>query len=143
VVSHGCQPFETEGAWCSPGYWGNAQDPAWALTGNDKTDLFNEYVVPDFYDTLFTSVTLPAGPTLAQALDSSGAGGANKYGAASDPYGLNAFNATGAFLTDQIPGYHFDPALFGAENACPIDNHGNYKPDSGPSVATFRQEGLR
>lgn len=120
VVSHGCQPFETEGAWCSPGYWRNAQDAAWALTGYQKTDLFNNTVVPNFYDTASA-----ANPTLIQVLTTSGA---NTFGAASAPYGLNAFNATGAFLTNQIPGFHFDPTLIGNEEACPIDNHGNFKP---------------
>jgi hypothetical protein len=119
VVSHGCQPFDTEGAWCSPGYWRNASDAAWALTGYAKTDLFNNTVVPGFYDT-----ESAADPSLIQVLTTAGA---NTFGAASDPYGLNAFNATGAFLTDQIPGFSFDPALVGKENACPIDNHGNFK----------------
>lgn len=119
TVSHGCQPFLTEGAWCSPGYWRNAGDAAWALTGYNKTDLFNNTVVPDFYDTASA-----ANPTLNTVLTTPGA---NTFGAARDPYGLNAFNATGAFLTDQIPGFHFDPALIGVEQACPIDNHGNFK----------------
>lgn len=119
VVSHGCKPFLTQGAWCSPGYWRNAQDPAWALTGYAKTDLFNNTVVPNFYDT-----ASGANPTLIQVLTTPGA---NTFGAASNPYGLNAFNATGAFLTDQIPGYHFDLSLIGMAEACPIDNHGNFK----------------
>lgn len=119
VVSHGCQPFETEGAWCSPGYWRNAADAAWALTGYAKTALFNDTVVPNFYDTASA-----ANPTLIQVLTTPGA---NTFGAASGPYGLNAFNATGAFLTDQIPGFHFDVNLIGEEDACPIDNHGNFK----------------
>jgi hypothetical protein len=119
VVSHGCQPFDTEGAWCSPGYWRNASDAAWALTGYAKTDLFNNTVVPGFYDTASA-----ADPTLIEVLTTPGA---NTFGAESGPYGLNAFNATGAFLTEQIPGFHFDPDLIGAENACPIDNHGNFK----------------
>jgi hypothetical protein len=119
VVSHGCQPFDTDGAWCSPGYWRNAADAAWALTGYAKTDLFNNTVVPSFYDSASA-----ANPTLIQVLTTPGA---NTFGAASGPYGLNAFNATGAFLTDNIPGYTFDLALIGAEDACPIDNHGNFK----------------
>lgn len=119
TVSHGCQPFETEGAWCSPGYWRNARDAAWALTGVAKTDPFNSTVVPDYYAT-----ASGANPTLIQVLTTPGA---NTFGAAGPPYGLNAFNATGAFLTGQIPGYHFDPSLIGAEEACPIDNHGNLK----------------
>jgi hypothetical protein len=126
VVSHGCAPFVTQGAWCSPGYWKNAADAAWALTGYAKGDFFNDTVVPGFYDTA-TSALPPDGPTLIQALDPSGPGGANKYGAESGPYGLNAVNATGAFLTDQIPGYSFDPALVGKEEACPIDNDGDFK----------------
>ncbi|HRQ39307.1 MAG TPA: hypothetical protein PLD25_15475 [Chloroflexota bacterium] len=119
VVSHGCQPYNEEGAWCSPGYWRNAADAAWALTGYAKTDLFNNTVVPNFYAT--ASV---ANPTLIQVLTTPGA---NTFGGPDAPYGLNAFNATGAFLTDQIPGYAFDPNLIGNEEACPIDNHGNYK----------------
>lgn len=121
VVSHGCKPFETEGAWCSPGYWKNAQDPAWALTGYAKTDLFNNTVVPNFYDT-----ASGADPTLIQVLTTPGA---NTFGGPSGPYDppLNAFNATGAFLTDQIPGFHFDRDLVGVDEACPIDNHGNFK----------------
>ena len=32
VISHGCRPLlDTAGAWCSPGFWRNAQDGAWAL----------------------------------------------------------------------------------------------------------------
>jgi hypothetical protein len=119
VVSHGCQPYETEGAWCSPGYWKNAADAAWALTGYAKTDLFNDTVVPDYYDTASA-----ANPTLFQVLVASGA---NTFGGPSAPYGLNAFNATGAFLTGQLDGFHFDPSLIGVEEACPIDNHGNFK----------------
>jgi hypothetical protein len=133
VVSHGCQPHETEGAWCSPGYWRNAQDAAWALTGYAKNDLFNDTVVPDYYDTASA-----ANPTLIQVLTTSGA---NTFGAASGPYGLNAFNATGAFLTANIPGYDFSSVLYEqctkdnmtdeekalCERACPIDNHGNFK----------------
>lgn len=119
VVSHGCRPFETEGAWCSPGFWKNARDAAWTLTGRAKTDLFNETVVPQYYDTASA-----ANPTLIQVLTTPGA---NTFGAVSGPYGLNAFNAVGAFLTGQIPGFQFDPSLIGVETACPIDNHGNLK----------------
>lgn len=122
VVSHGCQPYAGEGAWCSPGYWKNAADAAWALTGYAKTDLFNDTVVPSFYDT--ASV---ASPTLFTVLNTPGA---NTFGAASGPFGLNAFNATGAFLTDQLPGYDFSMEVMEApenELTCPIDNHGNWK----------------
>lgn len=138
VVSHGCAPFsDMVGAWCSPGYWKNASDAAWSRIGGVgvKSALFNSNVVPDFYDTVFSSGSLPAGPTILQALDSTGPGGANKYGSASDPYGLNAFNATAAYLTGQLPCnpdgtcYFFDVTQVGADpHNCPIDNGGNWKP---------------
>ncbi|MEI7037624.1 hypothetical protein [Fulvimonas yonginensis] len=119
VVSHGCKPLETQGAWCSPGFWRNASQGAWDLIGVDKYAAFNDTVVPGFYIT-----PSPAEPTLFQVLTTPNA---NTFGAAAAPYGLNAFNATGAYLTDQIPLFRFDPALVGNETACPIDNHGNYK----------------
>jgi hypothetical protein len=121
VVSHGCQPFETEGAWCSPGYWKNAQDAAWALTGYLRTDLFNDTVYDYWY-----GATFAADPDLITVLSN-----APTYSgpplAGTSGYALNAFNATGAMLTDAIPGFHFDFDLIGEENACPIDNHGNFK----------------
>lgn len=119
TVSHGCQPYDKQGAWCSPGYWRNASDAAWALTGYAKADLFNNTVVPNFYNTASA-----ANPSLITVLTTPGA---NTFGGPSAPYGLNAFNATAAFLTAQIPGYTFDPSLIGNETACPIDNHGNFK----------------
>jgi hypothetical protein len=121
VISHGCRPFRNNGAWCSPGFWWNAEDTAWALTGKAKTDLFNSTVVPDFYGT-----ALGANPTLGMVLSD------NQYKSgqlASGPYGLTPFNATGAFLTDQIPCFSFDPSLVGEDDTitCPIDHFGNYK----------------
>jgi hypothetical protein len=121
VISHGCRPF-THGAWCSPGFWRNSDDAAWALTGYSRTDLFNTTVVPNFYDT-----SSAADPTLNTVLTTPGA---NTFGAVSGPYGLNAFNATGAFLTNNIPGFDFsvDAMLLNNESdTCPIDNHGNLK----------------
>jgi hypothetical protein len=121
VISHGCRPF-THGAWCSPGFWRNADDAAWALTGYAKTDLFNSTVVPSFYDT-----ASGANPSLITVLTTSGA---NTFGAASAPLGLNAFNATGAFLTDNIPGFDFslDSLLLADDSqTCPIDHHGDFK----------------
>lgn len=121
VVSHGCPRRPDDGgAWCSPGYWRNASEASWALTGYAKTDYFNDVVVPHFYDT-----ASGANPTLIQVLTTPGA---NTFGAASDPFGLNAFNATGAALTHALPGYHFDPSKIGEEDACPVDNHGNITP---------------
>jgi hypothetical protein len=65
TISPGCRP-STHGAWCSAGFWLNATDAAWALTGHAKTDLFNSTVVPNFYDTTFV-----ADPTLATTLTNS------------------------------------------------------------------------
>lgn len=122
VISHGCRPFETIGAWCSPGYWHNATDNAWALTGYGKATLFNLTVVDYYYGapltpdaTLYTVVTTTGGTYKGPGVGGSGG------------FVLNAFNATGAFLTDNIPGYHFDPSLMSASEACPIDHWGNYK----------------
>jgi hypothetical protein len=44
-------------------------------------------------------------------------------------YALNAYNATGAALTDLIPGYKFDRDVMiaGGSDACPIDSFGNFK----------------
>jgi len=124
TVSHGCPVFEDNGAWCSPGFWRNASDGAWQRIGYANkaagfADLFNNTVVPNFYDTASL-----ANPTLGTVLTTPGA---NTFGAASGPFGLNAFNATGAYLTDLIPGFNFDVSQVGNEEACPIDNHGNYK----------------
>jgi hypothetical protein len=120
TISHGCRPF-THGAWCSPGFWLGATDAAWTLTGYSHNDLFNSTVVPLFYDT-----ALVDNPTLYTVLSTSG--GTYK-GPGLPPYGLNAFNATGAFLTDNIPGFDFDPAFAGGDDSqtCPIDHFGNLK----------------
>lgn len=123
VVSHGCRPFQDKGAWCSPGFWKNAQDAAWLLTGKAKTDPFNGNVTPYFYGATFGS-----NPTLYNVLSFTGPG--NPYNGAPVPgtsgYPLNAFNATGAFLTEQLPGYTFSVTLYPSE-ACPIDHDGNWK----------------
>jgi hypothetical protein len=128
TISHGCRPYK-QGAWCSPGFWKNADDAAWTLIGVSKSAYFNQTVVPDFYAT-----ASPADPTLWDVLTYTGPGGANHFGAADLPYGLNALNATGAFLTNNIPGYQFDYDLFvQAQNTgettymCPIDSHGDFK----------------
>lgn len=122
VISHGCRPFTSTGAWCSPGFWRNAADAAWTLIGHSRSELFNATVVPNFYDTAHID-----NPTLLQVLTTPGA---NTYGGPSDPYGLNAFNATGAFLTNSIPGYQFSLEAMQQNNesqTCPIDHHGNFK----------------
>jgi hypothetical protein len=123
VISHGCRPFNDNGAWCSPGYWRNAKDAAWALTGLTRTDLFNLTVYPGWYGATFS-----ANPTLQTVLNTpqtySGPTLAGTSG-----YELNAFNATGAMLTDRIPGYSFDYSVMqsGLSDACPSDHLGNFK----------------
>lgn len=119
VVSHGCQPLKTPGAWCSPGFWRNASQGAWDLVGVDKYAAFNDTVVPSFY-----MKPSPATPTLIQVLTTPGG---NTFGSAAPPYWLNAYRATAAYLTSRIPLFKFDPRLVGNECSCPIDSHGNYK----------------
>jgi len=105
-------------AFCSPGYWKNASDSAWALVAPiTKNSSFNTVVVPNFY----ANAINPAGTTLWQVIT---AKGANTYGKAAGPLGLNPSNAVGAALTAVLPGnYVVDPNA-----ACPIDNHGNVIP---------------
>ena len=122
VISHGCRPF-TGGAWCSPGFWRNAEAGAWALTGFSPSDLFNTNV----YNVWF-GATFAANPTLQTVLNNP-----QTYSGPPNPgtsgYPLNAFNATGAFLTDHIPGFSFSLSVMqsGSSTACPIDHHGNFK----------------
>lgn len=122
VISHGCRPF-LAGAWCSPGFWRNAADGAWALVGHSKAELFNETVYDYWY-----GATFAADPTLQTVLANpptySGPPNAGTSG-----YELNAFNATGAYLTSAIPGYQFDWDVMeaGGSDACPIDHFGNLK----------------
>lgn len=124
VISHGCRPFNTQGAWCSPGFWHNAGTAAWALTGKSKSDLFNGTVYQEWY-----GATFGENPTLDTVLTTNG----GTYKGAPNPgtngHALNAFNAVGAFLTDQIPGYHFDwdVMVAGGSDACPLDHFGNFK----------------
>ena len=103
----------------------NATDAAWALTGYSRTDLFNSAVYDYFYGAMFT-----VDPTLNTVLTTNG----GTYKGAPVPgtsgYALNAFNATGAFLTDNIPGYDFDYndlLLNDDSRTCPIDHFGNPK----------------
>jgi hypothetical protein len=124
VISHGCRPF-THGAWCSPGFWRNATDAAWELTGFERnTDLFNITVFDYWYGATFV-----ADPTLQTVLNNpptySGPPLAGTSG-----YALNAFNATGAMLTDAIPGFDFSWDAMQLNNdsqTCPIDHFGNFK----------------
>jgi hypothetical protein len=123
VISHGCRPFNSDGAWCSPGFWKNAKDAAWALTGYSKTDLFNDTVYDVWY-----GATFAANPTLETVLNNPPTYSGDPL-AGTSGYALNAFNATGAFLTNNIPGFQFDwnTMVAGGSDTCPIDHHGNFK----------------
>lgn len=122
VISHGCRPY-SEGAWCSPGFWRNAEAGAWALTGYTRDDSFNALVPFYWFGNQFA-----ANPTLNTVLANP-----KTYSGAPVPgtsgYELNAFNATGAMLTDAIPGfdYSWDAMEAGTDDACPIDHKGNLK----------------
>jgi hypothetical protein len=112
-------------AFCSPGYWKNASDAAWALTGVSRNAVFNGAVSPAFY----ANDISPAGTTLTQVLN---AKSANTYGKAAGPFGLNPFNAVGAYLTSKLAGYEFTSGAYAQSQAgidtCPLDNKGNVKP---------------
>ena len=126
TVSHGCAGFfgQGQGAWCSPGFWRNTLNfnpNGWSTIGVDPaTATFNGNVSPNFY-----ANDLGPDQLLTYVLNNP-----NDFGGqlgTAGPYGLTAFNAVGAYLTDQIPGYHFDPSLLGNDQACPIDAHGAFK----------------
>jgi hypothetical protein len=124
VISHGCRPFLHTGAWCSPGFWRNATDGAWARTGHSHGERFNVTVFDVWY-----GATFAADPTLDTVLASLGGTFTRTPVPGTSGYELNAFRATGAFLTDEIPGYRFDWDLMkdGSSDGCPIDHFGNYK----------------
>lgn len=123
VISHGCRPFTDKGAWCSPGFWRNADAAAWALTDYTRDDSFNTTAYPYWYGATFASnPTLNAVLTTPQTYSGPPLAGTSGYA-------LNAFNATGAMLTDSLAGYRFswEVMVAGDSDACPIDNHGNFK----------------
>jgi hypothetical protein len=121
TISHGCRPKGT--GWCSPGFWRNAADSAWAVIGVDRNlALFNNTVYPFWYGAMFA-----ANPSLQTVLNNpqtySGAPLAGTSG-----YPLNAYNATGAMLTDRLPGgFSFAAIQNDDSNTCPIDHFGNFK----------------
>jgi hypothetical protein len=121
TISHGCRPKGT--GWCSPGFWRNATDAAWAVVGVDRNiTLFNNSVYPVWYGATFV-----ANPSLQTVLNNpptySGAPLAGTSG-----YALNAFNAVGAFLTDKLPGgFNFAALQNDNSDTCPIDHFGNFK----------------
>lgn len=125
VISHGCRPFiPRTGTWCSPNFWSNATDAAWALTGHSRGERFNVTV----FDVWF-GATLDSDPTLDTVVSSLGGTFTRVPVPGTSGYELNALRATGAFLTDEIPGYRFDWDVMkdGSSDACPIDHFGNFK----------------
>ena len=113
VISHGCAPKQAQGTWCSPGFWRNTLNfspNGWTTIGvAPPGPLYNDVI--DDPDLGYAGT----GPTLLAVLNSP------------QTYGGAAFNAVGAYLTNQIPGYQFDPSLVGSSEACPLDAHGNLK----------------
>jgi hypothetical protein len=96
--------------YCSPGYWRNTLNfnpNGWTTIG----------VTPPgpLYNDVISDPKVVGSPTLLDVLN------------APQTYGGAAFNAVGAYLTDLIPGYVFDPSLVGTDDSCPLDAHGNLK----------------
>jgi hypothetical protein len=133
TISHGCAGLK-EPAWCSPGFWLNTVrfDPnAWDTIGVDPYNtMFNSNVYDAFYGallspdvSLYTVLSTPGGTY-------KGPGVAGTDPRTQPPNAaLNPFNAVGAWATDQIPGFTFDPnlAAAGDDQACPLDAHGVWK----------------
>jgi hypothetical protein len=119
TISHGCKPVESANLWCSPGFWRNADDAAWARTPYHRTDLYNS-------TSCGSTNPVTGDPTLQQVLSSP------------QTYGGPAFNCVGQLLTNSLcGGGQLNPACPGAQavcpDACPLDNHGNIKEDA-PAV---------
>jgi len=121
VISHGCAPKADVGAWCSPGFWLNTLNKspnAWNTIGvTPPGPYYNDVIGPS------TDPSGPAAtgsPTLLDVLQ-------NKAAYFSAPQQGAGFNAVGAYLTNLIAGYSFDPALVGTEDSCPLDAFGNFK----------------
>ena len=124
VISHGCRPL-TQGGWCSPGFWRNARDGAWVLVGVDRTSaLFNGNVSTHYY-----GADLDPDVFLQTVLDNPQTYSGSPLQGTGVACALNPFNATGAYLTDKIPGFQFDCGVMqaGGSNACPIDSFGHFK----------------
>lgn len=129
TISHGCAPVDVpeKPAWCSPGFWKNALDAAWATTGYSKESMFNTTVYNKFFGTL-----LDPSVNLGTVLSTRGGMYKGAPVSGSSGYPLNAYNAVAAFLSDNIVGYQFSYAdyLNETEESCPLDHHGNFKTGS-------------
>jgi hypothetical protein len=126
VVSHGCRPYSNKPAWCSPGFWKNADAGAWSLIGHAKTELFNDQVYSNYY-----GAPLAADLTIQTVLATNN--GTYKTpaiaGSLNAECPLSPFNASGAALTSDIPGYVFSCSSLTQDESdtCPIDHFGHFK----------------
>jgi hypothetical protein len=101
------------GTFCSPGFWKNASDAAWAKTGYSRTDSFNDTVAAaGFYPEIDPDQTLD------YVINNN-----NLYGQAGQ-YNLTGANAVGAFLSSQIPGFVWNGTQV---DTCPLSNNGSFK----------------
>jgi hypothetical protein len=124
VLSHGCRPTAI-GGWCSPGFWRNARPGAWARIGVDPTSTrFNATVYDDWF-----GAALAGDPTLRTVLDNPRIYSGRPVPGTGVECPLNAFNATGAYLTNLVSGVQFDCDVMLADDgeACPLDSFGNFK----------------
>ena len=95
------------------------------MTGYNRNSLFKGTVYDSFY-----GATFAADPTLNTVLTTTGGTFKGSPVPGTLGYALNAFNATGAFLTDNIPGYDFsyeDLLKNDDSQTCQTDYHGNFK----------------
>jgi hypothetical protein len=117
VISHGCRPAGAD-LWCSPGYWKNAQDAAWAkVTGYTKDTLYNSTSCKD-------SPAVAGDPTIFQVLS------------APSTYGGPATNCVAQLLTDTLcGGGQLNPECPNdnktiCPDTCPYSNGGVLKDDA-------------
>jgi hypothetical protein len=126
TISHGCRPAGN--GWCSPGFWKNATAGAWALAGHTPSDRFNATVYSFWFGATFV-----ADPTLQTVLNNPPTYSGAPVQGTGVACALNAFNATGAMLTDAIPhingftGFSCDALANDHSDTCPIDHFGNFK----------------
>jgi hypothetical protein len=133
VISHGCRPFTTPFAWCSPGFWRNATDAAWAQLegGATKASTFGTTVAASsaFAAINSSAVSALSVTTLNTILTTSGGTYKGANIGTFKGFSANAFNLVGAYLSDLIPGYDFDSSVVSSDDSqsCPIDHFGNFK----------------
>jgi hypothetical protein len=126
TISHGCKPSGSLNLWCSPGYWRNADDASWTLTGYLRTDLYSSTSCGSTVPLKCAPNCANPDPTLQNVLD------------APQTYGAAAFNCIGQLLTNTLcGGGQLNPEcpnenLTLCPDNCPYDAKGNRKPDAPP-----------